>query len=1267
MMKSIDRERVLRLNCPGFGDESHLNLGRAKSLDNYQVIIANPVSLLHLFDKGPEPTRRINQLLSEGVNQLNVPDDALIQELINESDSRLEELIPFLSQGGLLVYFLCRPFVLAGPTISVDNYDWLSVYAPAVKSPPDNGSRQMSALSHGRVVETTEEGRTSEMAEYLDQSSIEWNTIIRTDFLSSNYSVLATAAQKKCIAAQFWAGDNGGKVIFLPAPYSPDFDRVLMNCVNKWYQDAIIKGFIKDDSVPFVPAVEPESQSDSPPLADKVPTQTMDEARLEEIMASLASHHASSTAAAEAKAKAPAENSEEAQSVPMPPKQPPKGALKGLFSSDALDPFDDDDEFIPAPVPAPVSVAAPASSESPTRVTAEEILSSVSAEANKNPDAFQEMEPIPLYDPSGESQPQSAPEVALVNNFELKKATAAMDLSQFAETARQLVQQANEIETATRDPNVVTTSNPKPKIADILKGLEFGGDKDDELEPTAPEVTDVVSTPVQAEAPPPVPEYRSEPSPFASEAARLMESLHSGSGLNEGLNIAGSAPSAPAAAPHHQPTMAEIERAEIEAASKNLESVLRPEMDAPRNFLETGRYQLTDEPVTSISKEEVSVSSEPVSAPAEPEMPSISEKELIRLTAEREAREIEEFRKSFEFLKEEDEAAGSYQPETLQPSDNPIFAGSENSVLEPAAAPQQAFANTSSSELPAANSNQDQPPPPPALPEPEIYQGKAPLPPPVEETQERSSLRSLLHTLGASRLEPQASAKKEEPALETHDSLSAVPSAASHQTESLAGNSAAPSSEQPIEQVAEKSDLSLDQPVDRSLDKPLDKIADKQIETIAEEQVVNSSFTPVTEEPENRTSERTETPTYAAAEQPAQTSAHTAASAAEIFPGLPPEQKMPAMPMPVQTAPDLSTAVPPQPVPATPLAAPAAEMQQYQQFQNPNQPPASQPPAVAPPAAPSFMSMPETPQPRMEQPQAPQPDLIKQPIQQPIQQPMQEFAQHSMPEPVQQQMSQPVHAHGTNGDGNARGMDLSTLQSNDQSAPQPKELIKKMEEMTKTAPSTWCDEFSFPFIDLLKNEHQQMAEQIRQMQTRLNSVEARIQAVDTLKVILLTGEGDALLGGTQEVLTRLGWQVQQSKSNANELWLSRGDQVEAIARIVHSSLAANRTEVAQLAESVIAFWDEHEIEPKGILIAQTWSSKHPSERSEPDFSPALQEFAGKKHLSLMSTMQLLSMYKDIELNTMPVDEMRKRMIDTSGRLLGFPLDSNVAQAATGAR
>lgn len=1183
MMKSIAREKVLRLNCPGFGEESHLNLGRAKSLDNYQVIIANPVSLLHLFDKGPEPTRRINQLLDEGVNQLNVPDDALIQELINESDSRLEELIPFLSQGGLLIYFLCRPFVLAGPTISVDNYDWLSVYAPASKSPDGTGSRQMSALSHGRVIETTDEGNTSEVFEYLEQSGIEWNTIIRTDFLSSNYSVLATAAQKKCIAAQFWAGDKGGKVIFLPAPYSPDFDRALMTCVNKWYQEAINKGFIKDDSVAPSEIAITEAPA---PNSEKVPNHTMDEARLEEIMANLAANHQKQEEPAELVASAAA---------PAAPKQPPKGALKGLFSSDALDPFDDDEEFTSAavlntPEAAPVAAPAPA----PALMTAEDILNSVSAEASRQaPESFQAMEAIELSSdqpqasaPMATTEPiAAAPQVAMVNNFELKKATAEMDLSQFAETARQLVEQANQIETATRDPNTVSAANPKQRISDILKGLEFGAsDDNDVLEPTPVEITDVVSTPVNQS------QYVMTADSTNSEASRLMESLEAGSGLVDVQH----APAQPAGQSKNALTPAEIERAEIEAASRDLDSVLRPNPDgADRNVFDTGRYLITDE-----KQPQQSAVQADASADADRAMQEQAAKELARLEAERATKTMEEFRQTFEFLTEEDPAAREYQPESILPEITTV----ETEPQPITSAPPTPIEATAVQ----------------ALPEPEIFLGN-PTPKPSAASDEeapRSTLRSLADTFGAPRLDPHVTADK--PALET---------------------------------AAVKDEPKID-----SLTTPV----------AAPEEPMNTSFTSFEEEQTQAAKDLAEISRLAKTiERPATIAAPVAAPQEAQVPINNPAAPAPALEnsgftaaASVPASAPASTSLPstvPEPAPAAVITPPVQ---------------------IAPPVEPQPMASLPTVAAEAEiaTPQPAEPTPAQAPLQAPVS--ATDHVVNPIPVANSQSLSAATPASpSTNGDGNHK---TESLLSNSTAHPElttameqlstpipPKELIKKMEEMTKTAPSTWCEEFSFPFIDLLKNEHSQMAEQIRQMQARLSAVEGRINAVETLKTILLTGENVALMSGTQEVLSRLGWQVQQSRTNINELWLSRGDQVEVIARVVHSTGAANRTEIAQLAESVIAFWDEYETEPKGILIAQTWSSKHPSERTEPDFSPALQEFASKKHLSLMSTMQLLSMYKDIELNTMPVDEMRKRMIDTSGRLLGFPLDSNVAQAASG--
>ncbi|MFA7336553.1 MAG: hypothetical protein WC028_07180 [Candidatus Obscuribacterales bacterium] len=1198
MMKSIEREKVLRLNCPGFGEESHLNLGRAKSLDNYQVIIANPVSLLHLFDKGPEPTRRINQLLEEGVNQLNVPDDSLIQELINESDARLEELIPFLSQGGLLIYFLCRPFVLAGPSISVDNYDWLSVYAPASKSPDGTGSRQMSALSHGRVIETTDEGNTSEVFEYLDQSGIEWNTIIRTDFLSSNYSVLATAAQKKCISAQFWAGDNGGKVIFLPAPYSPDFDRVLMVCVNKWYQEAINKGFIKDGSV-----VVAQSAPDEAPLnSEKVPNHTMDEARLEEIMANLAANHQKKTEEATEPAASPA--SEAASKA----KQAPKGALKGLFSSDALDPFDDDEEFTSAAV-----LSTPATTAPSPALTAEEILNSVSAEASKQtPDAFQAMEAIelstdvisePVESVSNAASQTAAPELAMVNNFELKKATAEMDLSQFAETARQLVEQANQIETATRDPNSVSAANPKQRISDILKGLEFGAtDDNDVLEPIGSEITDVVSSPVSQS------HFVSTAEPANSQASLLMESLEAGA-LGAGLGLGQGNVQQPLAtepAVKIALTPAEIERAEIEAASLDLDSVLRPGAEgSEKNWLDTDRYLTTDDK----QPEPINAPSSSYEESAKKALEELAAKELERMEAERATKTMEEFRQTFEFLTEEDPAAREYQPESILPAEIRNIEPEPQPITSPPPVQQEA--------------------PPAPQPEPEIFLG-IPKPPVVNSEDSPSTLRSLVDTFGAPRLDAPVSADK--PAIET---------------------------------PTVKDELKID-----SLTTPV----------AAPEETMNTSFTSFEEEQTQAAKDLAEITRLAKAiDRPIpspQEALRTQNPANPISPVSPPAS-IPAADAPPSMALPLSTSAPPLPHPM-PEEAPAMALSPLVAEH--------QVAALAAPSAPAAAEIQEVPasplpvvNPVQAQVQAPMPDALPEPVPTPAQ----TAASTSMSatnEPASPALNSPSSAlvaplsASTNGDGNHKteshpeppAHSESALPVDHMSTPTPpKELIKKMEEMTKTAPSTWCEQFSFPFIDLLKNEHNQMAEQIKQMQARLSSVEARISAVETLKLILLTGENVALMSSTQDVLSRLGWQVQQSRTNINELWLSRGDQVEAIARVVHSTGGANRTEVAQLAESVIAFWDEYETEPKGILIAQTWSSKHPSERSEPDFSPALQEFASKKHLSLMSTMQLLSMYKDIELNTMPVDEMRKRMIDTSGRLLGFPLDSNVAQAAVG--
>ena len=233
-MKVILPEEILRLNCPGFGEQSFLSSGKAKSLDAYKAIFVNPLSILHLFDRDADTLKAVESAQAEGLTAFSLPSDDLVNALNDDITVRTEELVKFLENGGLLVYFLCRPFVLQGSSFALDNYVWLLSLAPVKSS--DKNIRQMSTVATGRNIEPCPEAAGSEFADYLSQEGLEWNTIIRAEFLTEGYTPLATAGLKKCIAGELYAGDNGGRIVFLPAPYSPDFDRTLIQCANIWYQ-----------------------------------------------------------------------------------------------------------------------------------------------------------------------------------------------------------------------------------------------------------------------------------------------------------------------------------------------------------------------------------------------------------------------------------------------------------------------------------------------------------------------------------------------------------------------------------------------------------------------------------------------------------------------------------------------------------------------------------------------------------------------------------------------------------------------------------------------------------------------------------------------------------------------------------------------------------------------------------------------------------------------------------------------------------------------
>jgi len=273
-LRSIQSQAILRLNCPGYGQASALTRGSARHLTEYKVIIVNPLSILHIFDGQADIVRQIDIAISDGLTSFKLADDQLINKLSSEIELRSQEILQFLGQGGLLVYYLCRPFVLTGSSRFLDNYAWLCGLAPDQSGQSTLSVRvirHMSTAAHGRNIDKTDAADSSGFSKYFDQSGLEWNTIIRAEYLSEGYTALALAGPKKCISGQLMVGDGGGQVVFLPAPYSPDFDRTLIDCIYQCHTNNLTQ-----DSSPIpeiAPAAEPvleKSQKDASPHKTEV-------------------------------------------------------------------------------------------------------------------------------------------------------------------------------------------------------------------------------------------------------------------------------------------------------------------------------------------------------------------------------------------------------------------------------------------------------------------------------------------------------------------------------------------------------------------------------------------------------------------------------------------------------------------------------------------------------------------------------------------------------------------------------------------------------------------------------------------------------------------------------------------------------------------------------------------------------------------------------------------------------------------------------------
>lgn len=993
-MKSIQRDQVLRLNCPGFGEESYLTIGKAKPLDNYDVIIANPVSILHLFDREPDVLKEIDGKLDEGLTSFTLKNDSLLQALESDLKKRIFELVSFLERGGLLVYYLCRPFLLQGASLSMDNYFWLESLAP--DTPVENNVRHMSAVSHGRTIEPTDQADKSEFASYFQQTGLEWNTIIRTDFLTEGYIVLATAGPRKCIAAHLIAGDNGGRIIFLPAPYSPDFDRTLMDCVNGWYA--------KRSGEPAPVPVGAKAGAGQ----QKFPQPDNSFLKPETSSASSSGGGAKSAPGAGHQGPASSPLQAPATAVAAAASAPSVGTGSSGFGEGG-------------------SIAAAVGTQENTN--SELVSQSVTAGGASTQS--------PSKGSIGSGAQNSAASGMSEQSFADSSAIAARDSVSSSRTG--VPSQAAPTNSRTGIPAQAAAAPTNSRTG--IPAQSAPTNSRTGIPAQASPTNSRTGIPAQAS---PTTSRTGIPAQSSPSSSRPGMPAQDASGLRSGASISDSPSSSRSGIPSQglpsqglpstsrtgipaQPPGGQIQSSGISGSPNSSRTGL------PSQNPTTSRTGLPP-----VQKFDARVSR------SQPQGPVDTDNAKKKMTAE-------------EILE-----SVSAQAEVVE-----------------APADKQPFNERTTTDIGTAFNSLNQP-----LPQHNAEQAGVPS---------AADLLKELESVGTKNPNQAEHADLSQSHEDDHDTEESGSRNLLAEMESLAG---------PI-------------PSNPSVNKAPEPISDK-----ASTDFTNYKF-----------------------------------AGEDIGSG---------------AAPSL-----------TPRASQRGDGGAT----------SSTHPEAAPTAS-------------------------------------------------------------------------SSNNNHDTETPEAKDLMKKMEEMTKTVPTEWCAEYSFSDLDDLRREKTSLTDSIKQAQTKIASIDSKISQLEGLKNSLLAADGDELVNACALVFNRLGWGTTHNSDASNELLLS-ADRPEAIVRVMRTNGQPKSSDVAQLAQSVITFWGEHEVEPKGVLVSCTWANRPPNERSEPDYTDALAEFAQKKNLTLMTTMQLLCIYRDMEMGKTDGDEVRKRILETNGKLTGYSLEHSMVKATAG--
>lgn len=201
----------------------------------------------------------------------------------------------------------------------------------------------------------------------------------------------------------------------------------------------------------------------------------------------------------------------------------------------------------------------------------------------------------------------------------------------------------------------------------------------------------------------------------------------------------------------------------------------------------------------------------------------------------------------------------------------------------------------------------------------------------------------------------------------------------------------------------------------------------------------------------------------------------------------------------------------------------------------------------------------------------------------------------------------------------------------------------------------WTNKVQLAEIAEKQNELDSIAKQMEEMEARLRKLKSQVAGADQLKNRLLAGKERELAEACCQVFDSLGWVSELDSPAAGEVLLRSPDGTPvAIAHFVSTDLQPKPGDLSNLVGAISNYWSNHGTEPKGILIVAIQSNEEPQARAE--INKESLDYASRKGLCLITPLQLLSIYRKVDLQGGDSSEVTSAILSENGQLKGYTLE-----------